>query len=62
MSSEITKNKKKFPIGLIICLAVVLICAGVTVATLILRNVSSSKPIEIVEQMRLQMKLPYVKS
>lgn len=51
MSSEITKNKKKFPIGLIICLAVVLICAGVTVATLILRNVSSSKPIEIVEQM-----------
>lgn len=51
MSNEITKNKKKFPIGLIICLAVVIVCAGVTAGTLIFRNVSSSQEIEMLQQM-----------
>ncbi|MBQ8803698.1 MAG: right-handed parallel beta-helix repeat-containing protein [Tyzzerella sp.] len=51
MSNEITKNKKKFPIGLIICLALLIVCAGATAGALILKNVSSSKNIELSEQM-----------
>lgn len=51
MSVEGKNTKKKFPIGLIICLAIVLACGGATVATLVLRNVASNKPIEIGENM-----------
>lgn len=51
MSYETKKSKKKFPIGLLVCLAVLIVCTGVTTGILVLRNVSSNKQIELSEQM-----------
>ena len=48
------KSKKKIPIALIICFAVILVCAGVTAGTLIARNMKSTQNGVISSQMEVE--------
>ena len=51
MGIEGQNTKKKLPLGLIICLAILIVCTGVAGVTLIQKNVASKKSIKMVEKM-----------
>ncbi|MBQ8802083.1 MAG: right-handed parallel beta-helix repeat-containing protein [Tyzzerella sp.] len=53
MNQEITKNKKKLPTGLVICLAIVIVCAVVSAGAIILKNIPSFQNKEILGTMEV---------
>lgn len=53
MNQEIKKSKKRFPIGLTICLAIVAVCAVVTAGAVIVKNIPSFQKTEITSVMEV---------